>query len=447
MNTIRRRLLAWLLPALAATLIAAAITSYTLARSEVDELFDYHLRVTADAMRDQSFASLALDPVPLRERGEEEVLVQIWDSARGIVFASRHDRQLPLILETGFHNVAIAGARYRVYSLVRNARLIQVAQPTALRAARSAEIALRNTFPFAILLPLTLLLAWLAVGGGLRPLERLAGELRARSHESLAPLGRDGLPGELLPLVDNLNDLLARLERANRAQRDFIADAAHELRSPMTALRLQLDLAEHGAGPGGRAAALATLREGLDRSIRLVEQLLMLARLDPEAPQRTEPVDLVSVAREVVAGRAVLAESAGVDLGLAGAEPASVKGDANALAVLLGNLVDNGLRHTPRDGRVDVAVRREGARALLEVIDDGPGIPAAERVRVFDRFFRGEAGGAAGSGLGLAIVRRIADRHGAEVRLEDGPPGRGLAARVVFPAAAPEAAPANGRSR
>jgi two-component system OmpR family sensor kinase len=179
------------------------------------------------------------------------------------------------------------------------------------------------------------------------------------------------------------------------------------------------------------------LRGGLDRSIRLIEQLLTLARLDPEAPARAEPVDLADLARAAVAGRAVLADDAGVNLGLADAVSARVSGDADALAVLLGNLVDNALRHTPRGGRVDVAVRRDGTHAVLEVIDDGPGIPAAERDRVFDRFYRGADGDPSGSGLGLAIVRRIAERHGAEVRLEDGPQGRGLTVRVVFPPAAP----------
>jgi two-component system OmpR family sensor kinase len=431
-NTIRWRLLAWLLPAITVTLAVAAFASYRFARDEVDELFDYQLRVTADALRDQSFLSLALDTAP-PEAGEYGVLVQVWDRARGIVFASRHDRQLPLILETGFHNIAIGGAHYRVYSLARAERLIQVAQPMALRAERSAEIAFRNTFPYAILLPLTLLLAWLAVGVGLRPLERLAAELRARSPDSLTPLALDHLPGEIRPLVGNLNDLLLRLEHALRAQRSFIADAAHELRSPMTALRLQLELAQQSSDAQARANALAALRGGLDRSIRLIEQLLTLARLDPDAPSRTQPVELADVARTVVAERAVIAGDAGVDLGLAGAEAVLVSGDADALAVLLGNLVDNALRYTPRGGRVDVAIRRDGARAIVEVIDGGPGIPADERERVFDRFYRAGGDGATGSGLGLAIVRRIAERHGAEIRLEDGPHGRGLAVRVAFP--------------
>ncbi len=437
MNTIRRRLLAWLLPALAATLVVAALASYRLARDEVDELFDYQLRVMAESLRDQSFLSLALDAAPRSGSDEEGMLVQVWDPARGIVFASRPERRLPLILQTGFHNIAVEGARYRAYSLARAQRLIQVAQPMALRTERSAAIALRHTIPYAVLLPLSLLLAWLAVGAGLRPLERLAGELRARSHASLAPLALDGLPGELRPLVDNLNDLLARLERALGAQRSFIADAAHELRSPMTALRLQLDLAEQTSDAAERAVALAALRGGFERSIRLIEQLLTLARLDPEAPARADPVELADVARAVVAERALIAGDTGVDLGLARAEPASVNGDTEALAVLLGNLVDNALRYTPRGGRVDVAVRRDGTRAVLEVADEGPGIPAAERERVFDRFYRGEGDGASGSGLWLAIVRRVAERHGAEVRLEDGPQGRGLTVRVVFPAAAP----------
>jgi two-component system OmpR family sensor kinase len=218
-------------------------------------------------------------------------------------------------------------------------------------------------------------------------------------------------------------------------QRAFVADAAHELRTPLTALRLQVKLAERAQDGAERAEAFATLRNGLDRATHMVEQLLTLAREEPSSVRReTADVDLGALASEVTGAHAPLAEAKNIDLGLARRETeVIIQGEARTIRTLLSNLVDNALRYTPSGGRVDVSVYRGDEGAVAEIVDTGPGIPAGELTRVFDRFYRRSGSDAPGSGLGLAIVKSIADRHGARVALDESPEGHGLRARVVFP--------------
>jgi two-component system OmpR family sensor kinase len=237
-------------------------------------------------------------------------------------------------------------------------------------------------------------------------------------------------------LVQTINEALERLERGFMVQRDFTADAAHELRTPLTAVRLQTGMVQRALDEAERAEAVADLRAGLGRASHLVDQLLAMARLDADISTTTlEAVDLLELARTVVAEYAPIADAHGVDLGLAPGEPAVIPGERTNLRVLLGNLVDNAIRYTPAGGTVDVAVGHAGAAPILTVTDTGPGIPPEDRERVFDRFYRGRDNKVLGSGLGLAIVRRIADRHGAKVTLGDGGGGHGLQVIVRFPPA------------
>jgi signal transduction histidine kinase len=253
----------------------------------------------------------------------------------------------------------------------------------------------------------------------------------------MAPLAADNVPEELRPLAMSLNALLARLDEAMSAQRRFTADAAHELRTPLAALKLQVGLAKRAHDEAERASAMTELEAGVDRASHLVEQLVTMARLEPESPdRRNEEVDLVALAREAIVARASLAGDKRIDLGLTRASNAAVRGDPAMLAMLIGNLLDNALRYTPDGGRIDVAVDAAPDGARLSVIDTGPGIAPADRERVFERFHRGrlqDDGQVTGSGLGLSIVRRIANAHGATVTLGEGPDGRGLAVDVRFP--------------
>jgi two-component system OmpR family sensor kinase len=321
-----------------------------------------------------------------------------------------------------------------VYGLRNRDGLIQTAQSLSVIEDIAAGMALRVVWPLLVILPLLGALVWLTVYRGLRPLTSVTKAVRARTPAALQPLPESGLPEEVQPLVHAVNELLGRLGRAMVAQKGFIADAAHELRTPLTAVQLQLEEARLAGPVEEREAAFDDLQRGVSRAIHLVAQLLTLARQEPEVSQRAmEPVDLSDVARLVVAEQTPLAMARQVDLGISEAVESVIQGDPEALRVMLGNLVDNAIRYSPAAGRVDVAVTREDHRAAVTVVDEGPGIPVADRGRVFDRFFRGTELDVPGSGLGLAIVKSIGDRHLATIRLDSGPGGRGLAVRVSFP--------------
>jgi two-component system OmpR family sensor kinase len=261
--------------------------------------------------------------------------------------------------------------------------------------------------------------------------------VRTRTPEALDPFTESGVPDEARPLVVSLNELLGRLRATLQIQRDFIADAAHELRTPLTALQLQAGLLERATGEAERSEALGDLKAGLERAIHTVQQLLALARNEAGAKLHAfAGISLAEVLRQVVADHATLADAKEIDLGVSVLDPAAtIMGDGDALRTLLANLVANALCHTPASGKVDVSCGVDTGRVWLEVADNGPGIPAEERERVFDRFYRRSGQSSSGSGLGLAIVRTIARRHKAEVCLDD-TPGGGLTARVVFPGSA-----------
>jgi two-component system OmpR family sensor kinase/two-component system sensor histidine kinase QseC len=274
--------------------------------------------------------------------------------------------------------------------------------------------------------------AWI-VRRGLLPLRDVTAEVQRREVRSLTPLATDNLPLEIQPLVAELNRLLARLDEAFAVQRAFIADAAHELRSPLTALRLQLQLLDRAPDDTARRTARDSLGAAVERAIHLVEQLLTLARSDPgETAGDFELVDLAAVAAQALTETHALAESRRIDLSLEREGKVSVSGDRDALRTLVRNLVDNAVRYTPPGGSVQVRGHAGAAGAKLEVVDTGPGIAAADRARVFDRFYRRANANETGTGLGLAIVKAIAARHGARVDLGDALSG-GLHVTVSFP--------------
>jgi two-component system OmpR family sensor kinase len=325
-----------------------------------------------------------------------------------------------------------------VYGTVSPTKAVQVAQPMSVRRQEAAQLALHTLEPFALLVPLLGLLVWFAVGHALQPLQRLAKAVKARRVNALEPLSDERLPEEVRPVVGSLNDLLARLTAALDRERAFMADAAHELRTPLTALHLQLGTLARAATEGERAEAMGKLSEGVQRAIRLVEQMLALARQEPRAEPARTRFALDELAREVVADLVPLADARQIDLGMSESQSVFVRGERDAVATLIRNLVDNAVRYTPAGGRVDVSVERpaaQPARALVRVIDNGPGIAPEERERVFDRFYRKPGTHSPGSGLGLAIVKAIATAHGATVELGEGEAGRGLAVIVSFPAA------------
>ena len=436
MSSLRARLLAWLLGGVVLVGAAGGWIVYRNALREADAFFDYHLRQTALILRDQPVEYL-LSPQIAPADASYDFVVQVWSLDGVRVYLSRPHAVLPEMTTLGFSTVSTAEGRWRVYGVQALTRVIQVAQPMRVREQRAVELALSTLAPFALLLPVLALLIWLAVGQALRPLERLTGLVKARRVDALEPLPDAQLPEEVRPLVGALNELLARLQAALGRERAFMADAAHELRTPLTALHLQMDVLARASGEAERSAAMERLSEGVERAIRLVGQMLALAREEPRHAVPHVPVALEPLAREVIAELLPLADARHIDLGLSAARPLSVSGDAEALRTLLRNLVDNAVRYSGEGGRVDVSVEDAagtgGARTELAVTDSGPGIPPEERARVFDRFYRRAGSAPPGSGLGLAIVRAIADAHGATLTLATGPAGRGLRVSVAFP--------------
>jgi signal transduction histidine kinase len=339
--------------------------------------------------------------------------------------------------------MVVDGEEWVVYSNVEPDGVAQAAQRVSQRQQMAAESAVQVFPPMLALVLVAGGLLWYGLRRGLQPLDRTARDVAARSARSMDPIPMASVPKEITPLVDSINDLLSRLSGSFSAQRRFLADAAHELRSPVTALRLQLQLLRRsGDTAADREQALQELERGIDRAQRLIEQLLAVARSERDADTtRSEAVDLGQLVRSLVSDFSAKAEHREIDLGARADLPVTVVGDAEQLRVLLGNLVENALRYTQRGGIVDVEVDLQDGRPRLRVVDDGPGIPDAERERVFDRFYRGENVGvqapdAGGSGLGLAIVRAIAEHHHAQVRLRTPQGHPGLEVEVLFGAGA-----------
>ena len=447
MRSIRSELLVGLLAVILLGVAAAAIGTYLRARVEANALFDHQLQEMVASLTDAPFAA-APAGAPGSGTAEDALVVQIWDRSGVQLYLSQPQRVLPQHAQLGFTNLRTESGEWRVFSALTGNQVVQVAQPMRARRELAASMALRTIVPLLAMLPVLVLLIWLIIARGLKPLERVAAAVARRSPILLEPLAERDLPAEVQPLVRALNGLLVRLGEALAAQRTLIADAAHELRTPLTAVHLQAQLAERAANDAERGKALSDLKSGLERATRLSEQLLTLARTEPgvETVERPEAnIDLASSAREAITELAPLATDKSIDLGLSESGPAIVRGDPESLRTLASNLNDNAVRYTPRNGRVDVSVQTEGDRVAISVRDNGPGIAPAERARVFDRFYRGqprvaseESGKIAsvrGSGLGLAIVKSIADREGAEIVLGEGIDGKGLDVTVRFPRA------------
>jgi two-component system, OmpR family, sensor kinase len=435
MTSLRNRLLAGLIGAVVLVGALGAWLSYGIARSEADAFFDAQLRETALLLRDEVQVFPGGARVP-RAVPEYDFIVQVWSRDGVRVYLSRPHEVVPGLTGPGLSTVRTRSGSWRVYGVDTGGGVIQVAQPMDVRERRAARLALRSLAPFAVLVPtLSILIAWI-VARTVRPVRGFADALRRRRPDDVSQVAVGGLPDEVRPVAEALNELLARLRVALDRERAFLADAAHELRTPLTALDLQAQAVAAASGED-REAALADLRAGVARVARLVGQLLAVAREQHGAAAAPVPLDLDELVRRTVAEFVPLAEAAGIDLGIESAEAVRVSGDADALRRLLGNLLDNAVRYTPAGGRVDVCVAREAgapARAVVTVTDTGPGIPPGERERVFDRFHRVPGTTGTGSGLGLALVQSIAARHDGEVVLEDGPGGSGLRAALRLPA-------------
>jgi len=437
MNSVRARLLIWLLGGVLFVGAVGGWFVYRNALAEADVFFDYHLRQTALLLSDQPVEYLLTPDIP-QTTADYDFVVQVWTLDGVRVYLSRPHAVLPAITTLGFSTASTSEGRWRMFGVQAPTKVIQVAQPMRVRERQAVELALRTLTPFVLLMPMLVLFIWFAVGHSLEPLRRLTSLVQSRKVTALDPLPAGNLPGEVQPLVGALNELLRQLGAALERERGFLADAAHELRTPLTALHLQMGMLARAANEAEQADAMEKLSAGVQRAIRLVEQLLSLARQEPRADVVRRRLRFDDLARDVVAEMVPLADARKIDLGISASQAAYVLGDAEALRTLVRNLVDNAVRYTPMGGRIDVSVQDADAPgtshgAVLRVVDTGPGIPPAERKRVFDRFYRTPGTSPPGSGLGMAIVKTIADAHGAAITLDTDPNTHGLSVTVSFP--------------
>lgn len=436
-TSLRGRLLGFVLLAILVTALLQATVAWRTASNEADALFDYHMQQTAQSLRAGLPQGLATGVLPLPDDQQDfDFVMQIWTVDGTLVFQSADRAELPQRAVLGFADVKAHGTVYRVYSLLSRGLVIQVAQDLAVRHRMAGSLALRTAAPILLLAPVLMLLVGWVVSASLAPVARVQRQVAARQVDDLTEVAVEGLPDEVRPLVHELNGLLQRLARAFDAQQRFVADAAHELRSPLAALKLQVQGLQRARDDATRERALERLGSGIDRATRLIEQLLVLARQQASdaARQRPQPLVLADLARHAVAEAAAAAQARSIDLGLSRADSGRVAGHDEALRILVRNLLENALKYAPAGGQVDVSVHARDGRMTLVVEDSGPGIPAEERDRVFDRFYRLPDAPASGSGLGLAIVKAVADLHGASLSLDASPALGGLRVQVDFAA-------------
>ncbi len=434
-HSLRKRLLWLLLFAIILAAAAQAIIAYRTALAEADVIFDYQMQQMAQSLRPGFPVGDGLGgPFASGDDENFDFVIQVWTADGLRVFQSTPRAELPQRAVLGFSTVQARGTAYRVFSVAAGTQVIQVAQDLAARRDMAGTLALRTVSPMLLMVPLLMLVVWWVVSASLAPVARVRQQVATRQADELNELSEDDLPDEIHPLVHELNLLFYRVRQAFEAQKNFVADAAHELRSPLAALKLQVQGLRRAADEATRELAISRLNAGIDRATRLVEQLLVLARQQssPALGANTAAVDLTALARGVLADAAAAALSRQIDLGLVQADQSVVLGQEEALRILIRNLLDNAIKYTPVGGTVNLALRRAAGQTQLTVDDSGPGIAAENRKRVFDRFYRIAGSETGGSGLGLAIVKTIADLHQATLSIDRSESLGGLCATVIF---------------
>lgn len=482
--SIRHRLLVMLISSILLIWLIVLLLVYRVAEHEVEEVFDADLARSArilhslllheieDDLEMSTKAQAVLDELGSNGMQSHPRLMQImreYMSSRveerlkaaspaeeaghrygsGLAFVARYadgkvmmrDQGGPDIppLGDGFANLQLGEEAWRVFGLTDSSTgfVVQVGERQAIRGELVRYITRNTLMPLLLALPMLAIFVWIAVGQALRPLQRVAQEVERRAPDALDAIDNDDSPYEVHSLLAALNRLFDRVRSAMQRERQFTADAAHELRTPLAGLKTHLQVALAQSTEPAIRRSIDQALDGVDRATHSVEQLLLLARADAEQTRvlMNAKVDLREIATWAVAMLSQQAFQRDIDLGVDAPGAAVVHGDASALQVMLRNLVDNAVRYTPVGGTVTVVVRGDGEVSWIAVLDNGAGVAVGERERIFDRFHRGAdelAQDATGSGLGLSIVQRIADLHGARIELDQGLDGVGLGVRVIF---------------
>ena len=456
--SIRRRLFWLLLPVTLVVWLVTALNIYSDTHKEIRELTDAQLAETARALlnllsheyyEERNFLHKAEnDPVlpdsqkvPQRlaatlHQYEQNLIFQMWVEDGDLVLRSEQAPDIRLSSrQNGFSDEHFSGHDWRVFSLSdpEHKMLVQVAERQSRRQQLQDYISRRILFPVLISLPFLAWLVWFSVGRAMRPLNRIAKEVGLQDVGRLERIAAHRVPIEAQPLVDALNALFDRLQRAFENERRFTADAAHELRTPLAALKTYAQVALREPNHEKSQLALRKVIQGVDRATHLVQQLLTLARLDPTRWEPQErPGDLADLASDRLAAMSAQAIEKEIEISLSSSGPDCVKGDRAMLDILISNLLGNAIKYTPMYGAIEVKVEGADNAVVLTVSDSGEGIPEQDRSQVFERFYRCERGSTPGCGLGLSIVHRIIEIMGARIRLDDAQLG-GLLVEVRIP--------------
>lgn len=446
MTSIRWRLLVTLISLFVLAWFITFASTGLATRRSIDALFDAQLAHDAGVL-------LALAPigfngghiklssprdVPLAVRKYRKTLAfQIWEGDE-LVLRSEGAPNLGVPAQDGYQNLVLEDHNWRTFTTRSSDRqfTVWVGERFYLRDNLTNEITWDMLFPLVLGVPLLAVAIGWGVGRGLVPLRRVAAAVARRSPSNLQPVDMRKVPAELNVVIETLNGLLRSLSEAFERERRFTADAAHEIRTPLAGIKTHAQVALRQGNDGQRRQAMEEVIQGVDRTTRLVDQLLTLARLDHQALEKDfHEIDLGSIAADVIAALDPDAAGKRISVSLMSAAHDRLRGNPVALSMMIRNLVDNAIRYTPDGGAVQVETGTDDGHPLVSVTDNGPGVPEEERTRVFDRFYRGSRVAPYGCGLGLSIVRRVADLHGASVSLGASPAGHGLQVRIVFPAA------------
>jgi two-component system sensor histidine kinase QseC len=444
-RSLQGRLLALVIGGVTIVWVVVAVLTWRDASHELDELLDGHLAQAAALLVAQQadFHDDEVVDAPTLHRYAPRVAFQVFHEGQ-LVLRSANAPATPMVdpdtgMRTGYTTVGEGRDAWRVFATHGAERDVQVYVGEQL-GARSAILraVLRNTVPaMAVALPLLALAVGWAVYGGLRPLRRLGAAVAARQPQALNAVVIDDAPSEMRPVVNELNGLFERIATLLDAERRFTADAAHELRTPIAAIRTQAQVALGEADEGRRRHALQAVLEGCNRAARLVDQLLMLARLEAQEASPVAVIDLAALARRVAGELAPQAIGKRQTLEVEAPGPCRLRGDETLLAVLLRNLVDNAMRYSPDGATIRVTVEGNDGRVAVTVEDSGPGMAGSDLARLGERFFRVPGSVASGSGLGWSIAQRIASAHGLMLEARPSQALGGLAVRLTPASAEP----------
>jgi len=437
MTSIRRRLLLSLILAFLISIAGAMTYVFFQTRHELKEIFENSMRETAELFSSANFTNgFSYPPAAAIKNPNEQIILQIWDADGNFLHSVPEAAPIPLNKKLRDGKVRTKERRWVTYTVKeKHGGFIQISRSSTMAEDLFEENILRALLPFLILFFILCCGAWLLIGRSLAPLNALSDEIANRKVEHIEPIVMNRIPAEIKPIIHALNNLFRRLDDALEAQKRFTAEAAHELRTPVTALQLQLDVLKKAKSEQDRADAIKALESGVDRAGRLVHQMLTASRSAAYSAQTASAVcNFSGIIRDILTGFSAAAEKESINIISVIQDDVCVAADGERLHSMAANIIDNALKYTPAGGSLSVTLSKTGDAVTFEVTDTGPGIPAAMREKVFERFYRLPGTVKTGSGLGLAIVRDIAAQTGAEIAISDNPAGKGTKFSVTFTA-------------